>query len=174
MPNLSYPIGRFEASSDRSDEARRRRIRDIAQLPGQLAQAIHGLGDAELDAPYRPGGWTIRQVVHHLADSHLNAFVRLRLALTEDEPVIKPYDQASWASLPDAAAGPVAPSIAILDGLHRRWASLLETLPPEAFSRTARHPEVGPITIDWILDQYAWHGRHHVAHILAARERNGW
>ncbi len=174
MQDLSFPIGRFEASSDRSDTARRARIRAISALPDLVARAVLGLGDAELDTPYRPGGWTVRQVVHHLADSHANAFIRLRLALTEDEPVIKPYDQAAWARLPDAGSAPVAASLALLEGLHARWAALLEALPPEAFSRVAVHPEVGPITVDWILDQYAWHGRHHVAHIKAARERNGW
>lgn len=172
MKDLAYPIGPFVESADRSAEARRSRIQDIAELPLLLGRAVDGLKDGELDTSYRPGGWTIRQVVHHLADSHANAVIRLRLMLTEDDPAIKPYDQEAWAALPDATVGPVDSSLAILEGLHARWVALLESLPESAFSRTANHPEVGSITVDWILDQYAWHGRHHTAHILAARERH--
>ena len=174
MDDLAYPIGRFRASQDHSPVARRDRIEAIAELPGRLSRAVEGLDDVQLDTAYRPGGWTIRQLVHHVADSHVNAVVRLRLALTEDGPTIKPYNQEAWASLPDATGGPVGPSLEILQGLHARWVALLRTLPPGAFSRTVLHPEVGPITVDWILDQYSWHGRHHVAQILAARARLGW
>jgi len=174
VTDLSYPIGRFTESPDRSVEARRRRIGDIAALPALLEEAIEGLGDAELDTPYRPGGWTVRQVVHHLADSHMNAYVRVRLVLTEDQPTVKPYDQSLWAGIVDARTAPVGPSLQILRGLHARWVALLESLPDEAFDRSANHPEVGRVTLHWFVDQYAWHCRHHVAHIRGLRERSGW
>jgi len=144
----------------------------IAELPTRLRAAVAGLTDAQLDTPYRPGGWTVRQVVHHVADSHLNAYIRLKFALTEEKPAIKPYDQDAWAGLADSRL-PVEMSLATLDGVHARWTGLYRSLTDEQFGRTFRHPEIGTVTLDRQLQMYAWHGRHHVAHITALREREG-
>jgi hypothetical protein len=173
--DASYPIGRFTAPATIYPTMRTEAIEEIAALPEHLRQAVNGLTDAQLDTPYRPGGWTVRQVVHHLADSHLNAFVRLKLALTEHQPTITPYNEAEWARLVDSRL-PIASSLSILDGLHARWAELLRTLTTEDFARTWNHPEYpdAPRTIDWLLLQYAWHCRHHVAHITTLRQRQGW
>jgi len=132
------------------------------------------LSEQQLDTPYRDGGWTVRQVVHHMPDSHMNSYVRLRLALTENEPIIKPYVEHLWADLYDARTAPIAVSLALLEALHQRWVMLLRSLKPADFSRTFRHPENGVRTIDWLLQLYAWHGRHHVAHITSLRERMKW
>jgi uncharacterized damage-inducible protein DinB len=163
--DLRYPLGRFQAEPGPSDTGREALIEAIHTLPTELRAALEDLPAGALDHPYRPGGWTVRQLVHHLADSHLNAYVRFRLALTEDHPTIRPYDQDGWAALADAARDGVAPSLAILDGVHARWASLLATLPREAFSRTLYHPESGEMSLDTLLQLYVWHGRHHLAHI---------
>ena len=154
-------------------EQRRDGIARLLELPGLVEEAVRGLDDAQLDTPYRDGGWSVRQVVHHLADSHLNALIRMKLTLTEEHPPLKPYDQDEWARLGDAAL-PVAPSLAILRGVHERWAALLESLPEEAWSRTAYHPERGDITLDDQLSLYAGHGVHHVGQITGLRTRNGW
>jgi hypothetical protein len=161
--DLSYPIGRFSAQAP-SAERRRRAVADIGALPGHLSTAILGLSDAQLDTPYRDGGWTTRQIVHHLADSHMNAFIRFRLALTEDRPTIKPYNENEWSKLPDAQLDPQV-SVQILDGLHQRWHSMLLAMRESDFTREAIHPDHGPRTIDWFLQLYAWHGRHHIGHI---------
>jgi hypothetical protein len=145
----------------------------IAQLPAQMAAAVDGLTEGQLDTPYRPGGWTVRQVVHHVADSHMNAFVRLKMALTEETPTIKPYDQDAWSTLADIRL-PVDISVSLLRGIHTRWVTVLRSLPPEQFSRTFNHPEIGPMTLDSQLQMYAWHSRHHLAHITALRQREGW
>jgi uncharacterized damage-inducible protein DinB len=147
----------------------------IAAAPTKLRQAVNGLTDAQLDTPYRPGGWTVRQVVHHVADSHLNAYTRFRLAFTEQNPTIKPYDEAKWAELPDVAATSPEVSLALLEALHIRWVKLLRALTPAQLQRGFVHPEHGRlITLERLLAMYAWHGRHHVAHITRLRERNGW
>ncbi|HLI30711.1 MAG TPA: putative metal-dependent hydrolase, partial [Terriglobia bacterium] len=146
----------------------------IEEVPARLRAAVKGLSDAQLDTPYREGGWTVRQVVHHLADSHMNSYVRFRLALTESEPTIKTYDQTRWAELRDARTAPVEPSLALLESLHKRWVLLLKSLEAADFSRTFRHPDRGTMTLDQNLALYAWHGRHHVAHITSLRERMGW
>ncbi len=173
--DLRYPIGRFRYDEKAtSPELRRERIAQIAALPHVLAAAIDPLSASQLDTEYRPGGWTVRQLVHHLADSHSNASMRFRLALTEDEPTIKTYDQERWAELPDVRSAEPQASLWILEGLHRRWALLLESLDEADFARPLVHPEHGRITLDYLLALYAWHGRHHVAHITALRERNGW
>lgn len=166
--NLRYPIGRFQPSGPLTPERRAELVEALAHLPGQVRALVEPLPEAQLATPYRPQGWTIRQVVHHLPDSHLNAYVRMKLALTEDHPTIKPYDESRWAELPDVAATPVAASLDLLQALHLRWAALLRHLPPSAFARGLTHPEVGPMTLDDVLALYAWHGRHHLAHMQSA------
>ena len=172
--DLSYPIGRFDFGKPVVAEARPQLIAEIEAAPARFREAVRGLGDEQLDTPYRPGGWTVRQVVHHFADSHMNAYVRFRLALTENEPTIRPYDQKAWAELPDARTAPVEPSLQLIEGMHARWVRLLETLSDADFARTFRHPELGLVRLDSNLALYAWHGRHHAAHIAGLRQRNGW
>lgn len=174
MEDLRYPIGKFRADPEVTDAKRRRWIEEIAGAPVALRAAVTGLSEAQLDTPYRPGGWTVRQVAHHVPDSHLNAYVRFKLALTETEPTIKTYDEAAWAELADGRTAPVELSLALLDSLHRRWVLVLRSLPPGDFARAFRHPEWGTVTLDWVLQQYAWHGRHHVAHITSLRKRMNW
>jgi uncharacterized damage-inducible protein DinB len=158
------------APADRSRE-----IEEILRTPEELRAALEELSAKQLDTPYREGGWTVRQVVHHVADSHLNAYTRFRLGLTEDEPLIKPYDEARWAELADARTAPVELSLVILEALHERWVLLLRSLSPADFERTVRHPQWSePLTLDKLVALYAWHGRHHTAHILSLRERMGW
>jgi hypothetical protein len=169
-----YPIGRFAPPAASTPDDRRRRIDEIAGLPASLRAAIDGLTPEQLDTPYRAGGWTVRQLAHHVPDSHLNAYVRVRLALTEEEPTIKPYAEARWAELPDARTLPPEVSLDLLDALHDRWVTLLRALPADAWSRRLLHPENGPMTLDTLLALYAWHGRHHVAHVTSLRERMGW
>lgn len=173
MNDLRYPIGKFQFDPAGA-AARRERIRQIAETPEHLAAAVRGLSEEQLGEPYRPGGWTVRQVAHHLPDSHVNAYVRLKLALTENAPTIKPYDEQAWAELADVGVTPVDVSLTLLSALHRRWVALLESLDEAAFRRTFTHPDHGAVTIDWLLQMYAWHGRHHVAHITALRQRKGW
>lgn len=170
---LRFPIGRYEPN-EMGEPERTEWIADLELLPRNLRQSITGLSDSQLDTPYRPGGWTVRQVVHHLPDSHMNSYVRFRLALTEDNPTIKAYEESKWAELPDARSSPVEPSLAILEGLHLRFTTLLRSLTPEHFARTFRHPELGEIRLDWSLGLYAWHSRHHVAQINSLRTREGW
>jgi len=174
MSDLRYPIGRFAPPAEYSSELRARFIDDIAALPAQLRGAVQSLNSAQMQTPYREGGWTVAQVVHHLPDSHVNAYVRLRLALTEDSPTIKPYNEGFWAELIDATSPDVAASLALIEGLHQRWTVLLRSLRAEDLSRTFIHPQQGAVPLDRQLALYAWHGRHHVAHITALRERMGW
>ena len=166
-----YPIGKFSFPRQVADEQRRRWIDEIAAAPGNLRAAVAGMSEAQLDTPYREGGWTVRQVVHHVPDSHLNSYIRFKLALTENEPVIQPYDEALWAELPDSASTPIETSLAMLEMLHDRWVRLLKSMDDAAFSRTFRHPQLGQIRLDQNLALYAWHGKHHAAHILTARAR---
>lgn len=175
MEDPRYPIGAFEFDGKANAELREQWISAIAATPGSLRAAVAGLTPQQLDTPYREHGWTVRQVVHHLPDSHLNAYTRIKLALTEEEPVIKPYDQERWAELPDVRATPVETSLTLLDCLHRRWVLLLRELQPRDFARRFRHPEHGrAIALDEVVAMYAWHGRHHVAQITALRNRMGW
>jgi len=174
MTDLRYPIGKFSYNGPLTGETRETFLNDIARAPANLRSVVKGLSDAQLDTPYRPGGWTVRQVVHHVPDSHMNAFIRFKLALTEDEPTIKPYAEDRWADLGDVAATPTDTSLCLLDCLHQRWMKLLHSLTPEQWKRTFRHPEFGLMTLDKTLAMYAWHGRHHVAHITSLRETNGW
>lgn len=171
--DLRYPIGAWVRPTVISALERTAWINAIAALPAELRAATAGLTDAQLDTPYRPGGWTVRQVVHHLPDSHLNAYVRFKLALTEPDPTIRPYDEGGWAKLPDSAL-PVDVSLRIVDAVHERWVALLRALPADAFSRPFQHPESGAQTLDTALSTYAWHGRHHVAHVMRLRARAGW
>jgi len=169
-----YPIGKFEMPAHITPQRRAEAIVEIASTPKKLRAAVAGLNDAQLDTPYRDGGWTVRQVVHHVPDSHMNAFIRLRLALTEDKPTIKPYEEARWAELADTAETPVETSLTLLDALHTRWVTLLNSLKPSDWSRKFKHPEMGPMTLDKTLALYAWHGKHHVAHITALRKNKSW
>ncbi len=174
MDDLRYPTGRLVLPESLTAEERRAAIATIAATPGRLRAAVLGLTDAQLDTPYRPEGWTVRQVVHHVPDSHLNAYVRFKLALTEDEPTIRPYLEDRWARLPEASSGPVEVSLALLERLHERWVPALTAIPEEGWARTYRHPESGTHRLDALLAVYAWHGPHHVAHVTALRERQGW
>jgi len=172
--DLSYPIGRFEWPESAGPEMRAQWIGEIEAAPAWFGAAVRGLTAQQLDTPYRPGGWTVRQVVHHVADSHLHSYIRFRLALTEDQPTIKPYDQDKWAELPDARTAPAEISLQLIDSLHRRWVLLLRSMSDADFARTFLHPERGVMRLDVTLAMYAWHCRHHAAHITGLRERMGW
>ena len=168
-----YPVGKFTVEENLSDARRSELIGQIAEAPGKLRDALKGLEAKQLDTPYRDGGWTLRQVTHHLADSHMNAYVRFKLALTEDFPTIKPYDQKLWAETADARA-PVEASVELLDALHQRWVALLKSMSAADFKRRLKHPEMGEVVLEKYLGMYAWHSRHHVAHITSLRERMKW
>lgn len=170
-----YPLGPFESvGRPLTDEERTRHIDVIEAHPERMRAAVEGLTDEQLDTPYREGGWTVRQVVHHVVDSHVNAYVRFKLAVTEDAPTIGTYEEKEWAELPDAKEAPVEGSLRILEALHRRWVSFLRALDPADFRRSVRHPEVGEITVDVLLEIYGWHGPHHEAHVTTLRVREGW
>jgi hypothetical protein len=173
VDDLRYPIGKFRPPAENSTAARSAQIATLRQLPEKLRAAVKGLNDAQLDTPYRESGWTVRQVVHHFADSHANSYVRFRLALTEDWPTIKPYDEAAWARLPDNRM-PVEPSLEFVAGLHARLAGLLESMTEADFEKGFHHPERGRMTLGMNLALYDWHSRHHVAHITNLRARMGW
>jgi uncharacterized damage-inducible protein DinB len=169
-----YPIGDFEMAKDVTAAKRQQAIAEISEAPKKLRAAVAGLNDAQLDTPYREGGWTVRQLVHHVADSHVNAYIRWRLTATEKEPTIKPYDEKQWADLADAKAMPVKVSLDLLEAIHERWVNLLDKTPEADFTRTLRHPEHGVRTANWIVFLYAWHGKHHVAHVTELRKQKGW
>lgn len=169
-----YPIGKFQMPDNVSSAKRAEAIREIAGTPQKIRAAVQGLNDAQLETPYREGGWTVRQVVHHVPDSHMNAYVRWRLALTENEPTIKPYEEGAWAKLEDAAHSPVEVSLKLLEALHERWVTLLRSVKDNEFARTFCHPEHGVRTLDWMLFLYVWHGNHHTAHITELRKQKGW
>lgn len=171
--DLRYPIGEFRPPASITLAMRVDAIETIAALPEKMRSAVRGLSEPQLDTPYRPSGWTVRQVVHHVPDSHLNAYVRLKLAITENNPTVKPYDQDSWSQLPDQRM-PIDVSLSLLDALHARWTTVLRALTPDQFARPMFHPEIGPITVDYLVQLYSWHSRHHVAHITRLREREGW
>jgi len=174
MTDLRYPIGPMPRVNTLSASARTAAIDAIAECPARLRAAVAGLSDAQLDTPYRPGGWTVRQVVHHVPESHMNAYVRLKLALTEDEPTIKTYEEDRWSELPEVRSSPVALSLTLLEALHARWLAALRTLKGSDFERTFRHPVLGVLTVDGLLAMYEWHSKHHVAHVTGLREREGW
>ena len=173
-PDLRYPVGKFTFPSIVSLEDRTNFVQQISETPARMRAAVAGLSDDQLNTPYRPGGWTVRQVVHHVPDSHLNSYVRFRLALTEDDPPVKAYYEDRWAELPDARSAPVEVSLALLESLHLRWGALLGSLADPDWKRTFKHSELGPVSLEKNAALYAWHGRHHVAHITGLRERMGW
>jgi hypothetical protein len=174
LEGLRYPIGRFQPRPSIDPSYRVELIETIEALPGRLREAVGGLREEQLDTPYRPGGWTVRQVVHHLPDSHVNAYVRFKLAVTEDTPTICAYDQDAWASLADAREAPIELSLGILDALHARWGLMLRGLSAADWEREFNHPESGRVGLDDYLQLYAWHGEHHLAHIRNLAARNGW
>jgi hypothetical protein len=174
MTDLRYPIGKFHLDGPATEDQRHKLIDDIAAAPANLRASVKRLSEQQLDTPYRPDGWTVRQVAHHVPDSHLNAYVRFKLALTEEEPMIKPYAEDRWAQLADTQITPIEVSLQLLESLHDRWVRLLRSLQTEDWKRSFRHPELGTVSLEKNLALYAWHGRHHVAHITSLRERNGW
>ena len=171
MIDLRYPVGKFHYEGPPNEEQKQAFLNGIAETPAKLRAAVAGLSEAQLDTPYRDGGWTVRQVVHHLPDSHLNSYVRFKLALTEDEPTIKPYAEDRWAELADTKETPIEVSLTMMDSLHDRWVRLLRSLTTEEWKRTFRHPDMGAMTLEKTLALYAWHGKHHVAHITELRKR---
>lgn len=173
--SLQYPVGRFSEPAVVTRADIDAALDSIASLPAAMRAAVEGLTDAQIETPYRDGGWTVRQVVHHVADSHMHAYIRVKFALTEERPTIRPYDEALWAQLPDVATLPLTVSLSLLDALHARWAACLRGLTDDAaFDRTFVHPELGPQPVGMSLLRYDWHGRHHVAHITSLRQRMGW
>lgn len=175
MADLRYPIGPFVSRTELTPDERRSLIDAIAAAPARLREAVRGLNETQFETPYREGGWSVREVVHHLPESHLNAYMRLKLALTEDDPVIRPYDEDAWSRTPEVRTTPVETSLTMLEALHERWTILWRALAPEDFRRTFRHPEhSGVQTVDWLVAMYSWHGRHHTAHITSLRERMRW
>jgi hypothetical protein len=174
IEHLRYPIGKFKAPGEYTDELRDRLIGEIEETPFHLRKAVESLNDDQLNTPYREGGWTIERVIHHLPDSHMNAYIRIKLALTEEQPEIKTYREDAWAELADYLTTPVEISLSLLESLHNRWAILLRSLTTEQFERKLRHPEIGLIDVNWCIAQYAWHGKHHVAHINSLKQRLGW
>jgi hypothetical protein len=174
MSDPRFPIGKFHFEGPPSEEQRAKFISDIEQTPAAMRTATSGLSPEQLDTPYRDGGWTVRQVVHHVPDSHMNAYVRFKLALTEDEPTIKPYAEDRWALLADTQSTPVEVSLVLLESLHTRWVRLLRSIEPEQWRRTFRHPEMGLVSLEKNVALYSWHGRHHVAHVTELRKRMGW
>jgi uncharacterized damage-inducible protein DinB len=168
-----YPVGRYRIEGEVAAEQRAEWIEQIAQTPARFRAAVQGLTDEQLDTPYRDGGWTVRQLAHHVPDSHMNAYIRFKLGLTEENPTIKTYEEARWAELADAQE-PIEVSLTLLEAVHTRWDVLLRSLPDEQWSRTIQHPEWGTLRLDSLLGLYAWHGRHHTAHVTRLRERMGW
>ena len=174
MDDPRYPTGNFSPPGVMTEEYRGDCIRKIEETPARIREAVKGLDDTQLDTPYRDGGWTLRQVVHHMADSHLNAYIRFKLAATEEGPTLKTYDEKTWAETTDAKTLPVESSLGILDSLHARWVAFLKTLPVTDFNRKCLHPESGPMDMNLLLSLYAWHGRHHEGHISGLRKTKGW
>lgn len=172
--DLRFPIGDFQISTEVTPEMREKFIRTIAELPLKIRAALRDLEDEQINTPYRPEGWTVRQLVHHIADSHINSFCRFKLGLSEDTPTIKPYDEASWAEMADVKNAPIDLSLGIIDGIHARWAMLLKSMSDEDFERKINHPQRGTMSLNSMLALYDWHSRHHTAHITNLRERNNW
>lgn len=173
LEQLKYPIGKFSYEENTSAELRHQRIEELAATPAELRHAVEGLTDAQLDTPYRPGGWTVRQVVHHVADASINGFIRAKLTLTEIQPLVKTFEENDWVTLPDSDM-PVDASLKLLEGLHKRMDTLLRSLPPESFALSFMHPHTGLNSIDRLIAYFAWHGKQHTAHITSLRSREGW
>jgi hypothetical protein len=174
MDDPRYPIGKFSFDGTLTDKQKAQFLDDIEQIPAWMEEAVRGLSEKQLDTPYRDGGWTVRQLVHHMPDSHVNSYVRFKLALTEDQPTIRPYMEDRWAELPEAKSAPIGMSQAFLRSLHSRWILMLRALQPADWKRTFHHPDNGLMNLEKSLALYAWHGRHHVAHITRLREKLGW
>jgi len=174
MTDPRYPIGKFLFEGSLTDQQKATFLDDIEQTPARMRAAVRGLSEGQLDTPYRDGGWTVRQVVHHVPDSHMNSYVRFKLALTEQEPTIRPYMENLWAELPEAKTAPIELSLTLLESLHKRWTIALRGMAPSEWKRTLRHPEIGVLSLEKMLALYSWHGRHHVAHITSLREKMGW
>jgi uncharacterized damage-inducible protein DinB len=174
IKDRKFPIGPFSFQAPSTPEQRKQWIAEIAEAPAKFRAAVAGLNDEQLNTPYRDGGWTVRQVIHHVPDSHLNAYIRFKLALTENEPTIKPYDEAAWAELSDTRDTPLEVSLAMLENLHTRWVRPIGAMSDADFVKQFRHPERGVVTLETNLAMYAWHGKHHAAHITSLRERNQW
>lgn len=174
MSDIRYPVGKFDPKPQLTGADRQVLIDQIAEAPRRLRAAVHDLTDQQLDVPYREGGWTSRQQVHHLPDSHMNGYTRFKLAVTEENPTIKPYEEHLWAELVDGKHSSIEPSLVLLESLHLRWVIFLRSMKPEQFARTLVHPQNGLMNLDRVLQLYAWHGRHHVAHITSLHEREGW
>lgn len=174
MSDPRFPIGKFVFDGPPDEAQRQKLIKEIEQAPAALRAAVQGLSPQQIDTPYRDGGWTVRQVVHHVPESHMNAYIRFKLALTEDVPTIKPYMEDRWAELADVPSTPLEASLSLLDSLHGRWVHSLRSLKPHDWKRTFNHPELGIVPLEKSLGLYAWHGRHHVAHITKLREKMGW
>jgi DinB family protein len=169
-----YPIGKMEMPAEVTPARRQQAINEIASTPAKLRAGVKGLSESQLDTPYREGGWTVKQLVHHVADSHMNAYVRLKLALTEDRPTIKPYEEAKWALLADSQSTPVETSLTLLETLHNRFDRVWRSMDQKQFERKLVHPENGERNIDWLLFVYEWHGKHHTAHVTELRKQKGW
>jgi hypothetical protein len=174
MSDPRYPVGKFSFEGPLSPEQKTKFLDDIEQTPARLKAAVQGLSQQQLDTPYRDGGWTVRQVVHHVPDSHINSYMRFKLALTEEEPTIRTYMEDRWAELPEARTAPIELSLGLLENLHKRWMLMLRAIPDADWKRTFRHPELGLMTLERNLALYAWHGRHHVAHVTELRTAKGW
>jgi len=173
-PDPRFPIGKFSFQGPLTAQQKKEFLNDIEQTPARLRAAVSGLSDQQLDTPYREGGWTVRQVVHHVPDSHVNSYIRFKLALTEEEPTIRPYMEDRWAELPEAKSGSIDVSLVLLESLHRRWMLVLSGLTDAQWARSFRHPEMGLLSLEKTLALYAWHGRHHVAHVTELRKKMGW
>jgi uncharacterized damage-inducible protein DinB len=174
MDDLRYPVGKLQRPASYTEDQRRAALDEIASTPKKIRAAVNGLTESQLDTPYRPDGWTVRQVVHHVADSHMNAYIRFKLGMTEDNPTIKPYNEAEWAKLEDSRSTPIETSLSLIDHVHDRWLRVLRSMKPADFSRTIVHPENGTMNLDQLLATYEWHGRHHTAHINNLKSRSGW
>lgn len=174
MADPRFPIGKFHYEGSPSEDQRSKFIGEIEHTPAAIRAAVQGLSPEQLDTPYRDGGWNVRQVVHHVPESHMNAYIRFKLALTEDEPTIKPYAEDRWARLADVKTTPVEISLALLENLHVRWVVLLRSLREEEWKRTFKHPELGQVSLEKNLAMYAWHGKHHTAHITELRKKMKW
>ena len=174
LETLQYPIGRSPRDIESSPRNRDEWLQVIAETPGEVRRVVQGLTEEQLDTRYRPGGWTVRQVVHHYADDHMNSYIRFKLALTEEAPMIKPYEEPLWAELPEARLGPIEPSLNLLAALHQRWIQAWRAMADADWRRTFQHPKRGPVTLEQLAALYAWHGKHHVAQIRALRMRNDW
>ena len=174
MSDPRFPIGQFTYTNPPTEQEREKQIQEIESAPALLRAAVKGLSPEQLDTPYRDGGWTVRQLVHHVPESHMNAYVRFKLALTEDQPTIKPYREERWAETADVVGTPPEVSLALLDVLHQRWSNVLRSMKAEDWKRTFNHPDLGIVALERSLGLYAWHGRHHVAHVTALKKKMGW